>query len=82
MDDPNPDPAPAAPASRARRSERLQLWAGLLGAGVTLLASGGAIAAGDHRKVVLLAFGAGLAVAAVAIVKYLRATRAPRRPAG
>lgn len=78
MHDPNPGPAASAPPSRARRSERLQLLAGLLGAGVTLLASGGAIAGGDHRKVVLLAFGAGLAVGVVAIVKYLRATRAPR----
>ena len=79
-------PAPGAPDATGappprRRSDRLQLVAGLLGALVTLLASGGALAGGDHRRVVLLTFGAGLAMALFSAVKYRRAIRAPRPPA-
>jgi len=86
MDDTPPVPAAATPppatAVARRRSDRLQLVAGLLGAAVTLLASGSALAGGDHRRVMLVTFGAGLAVGLVSVFKYRRATRAPRPPAG
>lgn len=91
MSDQEPDPdgtveslapatAPAGRPGRWRPTERLQLVAGLLGAAATLLAGGSAIAAGDHRKVMLVTFAAGVALAAGAVVKYRRATRA--RPPG
>lgn len=70
-----PTPTPAVRPGRRRPSERVQLAAGLLGAAGTLVASGSAIAVGDHRKVILVTFGAGVAIAAASVFKYRRSIR-------